>query len=297
MSSMNKLSDDKRARILNLLVEGMSMRAITRIEGVGINTVARLIDAAGEAAAMYHDENMRGIAGNRRVECDEVWAFVYAKARNVRRAKAAPEGAGDAWTFSAIDADSKLVVSYLVGGRDGMTAIDFMDDLRSRLENRPQISTDGLGAYREAVEGAFGGDVDYAQVIKEYGQLPGKEDERRYSPPVCTNIEKRRIEGAPDMELANTSYVERSNLTVRMGNRRFTRLTNAFSKKIEKHSAMVSLFFYHYNFCRIHKTLQVTPAMEAGVTDTLHDMHKLVALIDALSPAPKRPKKYRKRAA
>ena len=294
---MNKLSDDKRARILNLLVEGMSMRAITRIEGVGINTVARLIDAAGEAAAEYHDATVRGIAGNRRIECDEVWAFVYAKKRNVARAKAAPDGAGDAWTFSAIDAGSKLVVSYLVGNRDGMTAIDFMDDLRKRLEDRPQISTDGLGAYLEAVEGAFGGDVDYAQVIKEYGKDLAEEREHRYSPPVCTKIDKRRVEGNPDMKPANTSYVERSNLTVRMGNRRFTRLTNAFSKKIEKHSAMVSLFFYHYNFCRIHKTLQVTPAMEAGITDTLHDMHKLVALIDALAPAPKRPKKYRKRAA
>ena len=294
---MNKLSDDKRARILNLLVEGMSMRAITRIEGVGINTVARLIDAAGEAAAEYHDATVRGIAGNRRIECDEVWAFVYAKKRNVARAKAAPDGAGDAWTFSAIDAGSKLVVSYLVGNRDGMTAIDFMDDLRKRLEDRPQISTDGLGAYLEAVEGAFGGDVDYAQVIKEYGKDLAEEREHRYSPPVCTKIDKRRVEGNPDMKPANTSYVERSNLTVRMGNRRFTRLTNAFSKKIEKHSAMVSLFFYHYNFCRIHKTLQVTPAMEAGITDTLHDMHKLVALIDALAPAPKRPKKCRKRAA
>ncbi len=271
------------------------MRAITRLEGVGINTVARLIDAAGEAAAAYHDEHVRGIVGNRRIECDEVWAFVYAKARTVPRAKAAPRDAGDAWTFSAIDAESKLVVSYLVGDRDGQSAIEFMDDLRGRLEDRPQISTDGLKAYVEAIEGAFGGDVDFARVIKEYGK--DLDEERRYSPPVCTKVEKRRVEGNPDMRKANTSYVERHNLSVRMGNRRFTRLTNAFSKKIEKHSAMVNLFFLHYNFCRIHKTLRVTPAMEAGIETTLRDAEWIAELIAARAPKPNRPKTYRKRAA
>ena len=175
------------------------MRAITRVENVGINTVARMISAAGEACAAYHDEHVRGINGHRRIECDEVWAFVYAKKRAVPNAKAAPDGAGDAWTFSAIDARSKLVTSYLVGDRDGQSAIALMDDLRNRLEDRPQISTDGLKAYVEAIEGAFGGDVDFAQVIKEYGKLPGEDNERRYSPPVCTNIEKRRVEGNPDM--------------------------------------------------------------------------------------------------
>lgn len=238
------------------------MRAITRLEGVGINTVARLIDAAGEAAAAYHDEHVRGIGGNRRIECDEVWAFVYAKARTVPRAKAAPKDAGDAWTFSAIDANSKLVVSYLVGDRDGQSAIELMDDLRSRLEDRPQISTDGLSACVEAIEGAFGG----------------------------------RVEGDPDMRKANTSYVERHNLTMRMGNRRFTGLTNAFSKKIEKHSAMVSLFFLHYNFCRIHKTLRVTPAMEAGIETTARDTTWIAELIAARARKPNRPKKYRNRA-
>ena len=292
---MNKLSTKSRARILNMLVEGMSMRAITRIEGVGINTVARLIDAAGEAAAAYHDEHVRGIRGHRRIECDEAWAFVYAKERNVPFAKAAPEQAGDAWTFSALDADSKLVTSYLVGHRDGQSALALMDDLRSRLEDRPQVSTDGLAAYEGAVEGAFGGDVDFAQVIKQYGKVPGEDNERRYSPPVCTNIEKRRIEGNPDMRKANTSYVERSNLTMRMGNRRFTRLTNAFSKKIEKHAAMVNLFFLHYNFCRIHKTLRVTPAMEAGISSTLRDCEWIVSLIDARAAKPNRPKAYKKR--
>ena len=293
---MNKLSVARRAKILNLLVEGMSMRAITRVENVGINTVARLISAAGEACAVYHDEHVRGIKGHRRIECDEVWAFVYAKQRAVHRAKAAPAGSGDAWTFSAIDAQSKLVTSYLVGDRDGQSAIALMDDLRSRLEDRPQISTDGLKAYVEAIEGAFGGDVDFAQVIKEYGKLPGADNERRYSPPVCTSIEKRRVEGNPDLRKASTSYVERSNLTMRMGNRRFTRLTNGFSKNLDKHAAMVHLFFLHYNFCRIHKTLGVTPAMEAGITDTLRDMEWVVGLIDAQFPRPKRPAAYKKRA-
>ncbi|MDE0226328.1 MAG: IS1 family transposase [Gammaproteobacteria bacterium] len=294
---MNRLSIERQARIINLLCEGVSMRAITRLEGVGINTVARLIDAAGEAAAAYHDEHVRGIVGNRRIECDEVWAFVYAKAKNVRRAKSAPKNAGDAWTFSAIDADSKLAVSYLVGNRDGQTAIELMDDLRSRLEDRPQISTDGLSAYVEAIEGAFGGDVDFAQVIKEYGKDLDEERQHRYSPPVCTKIEKRRVEGDPDMKLANTSYVERSNLTMRMGNRRFTRLTNAFSKKLAKHAAMVNLFFLHYNFCRIHKTLRVTPAMEAGIETTVRDAKWIAELIAARAPKPNRPKKYRKKAA
>ena len=291
---MNKLSTAKRAKILNMLVEDMSMRSITRIENVGINTVARLIADAGEACAAYHDEHVRGINGHRRIECDEVWAFVYAKKANVADAVAAPEKAGDAWTFSALDADSKLIVSYLVGQRNGESAIDLMDDLRSRLEDRPLISTDGLKAYIEGVEGAFGGDVDFVQVITSYGVAP-KEDQRRYSPPVCTGIRKKVVEGRPNKKRSGTSYVERSNLTLRMGNRRFTRLTNAFSKNLDKHMAMVHLFFLHYNFCRIHKTLGVTPAMEAGVTDTLRDMSLIVGLIDARSKKPNRPKTYRKR--
>ena len=291
---MNKLSTTKRAQILSMLVEGMSMRSIIRITGVSINTVAKLLNDAGDACAAYHDEHMRGIRGHRRVECDEIWAFVYAKDRAVRHAKAAPEGAGDAWTFTAIDADAKLIVSYLVSGeRDGETALAFMDDLRSRLEDRPQVSTDGLSAYLGAVEGAFGGDVDFAQVIKAYGNEPGEDNERRYSPPVCTDIEKRRIEGNPDLRKANTSYVERHNLTMRMGMRRFTRLTNGFSKRVEKHVAMVSLYALHYNFCRIHKTLKVTPAMEAGLTSELRDMEWIVSLIDARALKPNRPKTYR----
>ena len=201
-----------------------------------------------------------------------------------------PDGAGDVWTFTAIDADAKLIVSYLVAGeRDGQTALAFMDDLRGRLDDRPQLSTDGLKVYTEAVEGAFGGDVDFAQVIKQYGKEPGEDNERRYSPPTCTGIEKRRIEGDPDMRKANTSYVERHNLSMRMGMRRFTRLTNAFSKRVEKHWAMVSLYTVHYNWCRIHKSLRVTPAMEIGLDTTVRDCEWIVSLIDARAPAPKRP--------
>ena len=293
---MNKLPSAKRVMILSMLVEGMSMRAISRTVGVSINTVTKMLVDAGEACAAYHNEHVRGIRGHRRIECDEIWAFVYAKEKAVATSKAAPDSAGDVWTFTALDADSKLITSYLVAGeRDGETALAFMDDLRGRLEDRPQLTTDGLIAYVGAVEGAFGGDVDFAQVIKQYGKEPGEDNERKYSPPVCTAIEKRRIEGDPDMRKANTSYVERQNLSMRMGMRRFTRLTNAFSKRVEKHWAMLSLYFLHYNFCRIHKTLRVTPAMEAGLTGDLRDVEWIVSLIDARAAKPNRPKTYRKR--
>ena len=195
---MNKLPTAKRTQILSMLIEEMSMPSITRITGVSINTVAKLLNDAGHACAAYHHEQVRGIRGHRRIECDEIWALVYAKERAVPHATAAPDGAGDAWTFTAIDADAKLILSYLVSGeRDGQTALAFMDDIRSRLENRPQLSTNGLVVYQEAVEGAFGGDVDFAQVIKQYGKESGEDNECRHSPPVCTDIEKRRIEGQP----------------------------------------------------------------------------------------------------
>jgi len=288
---MNRLSTKQRAQIVGMLVEGVSMRAITRITGVSINTVAKLLTDAGAACAAHHDRAVRGIRGRRHIQCDEVWAFVYAKERMVSRAKAAPEDAGNTWTWTAIDSESKVIVSYLVStDRDGQSALALMDDLRSRIEDRSQISTDGLSAYLEGIEGAFGGDVDYAQVIKEYGLEPEDARERRYSPaPGVTKCEKRRIEGFPDMDRANTSYVERSNLTVRMGNRRFTRLTNAFSKRREKHVAMLHLFFCHYNFCRIHTTLQVTPAQEAGLDPIARDYEWIVGLIDAHAPPPRKP--------
>jgi len=288
---MNKLTTKKRAQILSMLVEGMSMRSITRITGVSINTVAKLLADAGEACADVHDYKVRGIKGNRRIEADEIWSFCYAKERAVPSAGNAPEGAGDVWTWTAIDADSKLLLSYLVSNeRGGESALALMDDLRGRLLGRPQITTDGLRAYAEAVEESFGADVDYAQVIKNYGQsADGHSQERRYSPAVCTNIEKRKIQGNPDMCAANTSHVERHNLSMRMGMRRFTRLTNAFSKRIEKHAAMVSLFALLYNFCRIHTTIKVTPAMDAGLDHTVRDCEWIVGLIDERAQKPKKP--------
>ena len=283
---MNKLSTAKRVQILNMLVEGMSMRATSRVADVSINTVTKLMIDAGRACAAYHDETVRDVEA-RRIQCDEIWAFCYAKQKNVARAKAAPPEAGDVWTWTALDSDSKMILSWEVGDRSGATAIEFMDDLRARLANRVQLTTDGHSAYLEAVEGAFGEDVDYAQLIKIYGEAP--ETEARYSPPECIGARKRAVTGRPRRADVSTSHVERHNLTMRMGMRRFTRLTNAFSKRIENHLHMLSLYFVWYNFCRIHKTLKCSPAMAAGVTDTLRDMEWIVGLIDARAVAPKRP--------
>ena len=294
MFGMNKLSTNMRAMILNMLVEGMSMRSISRTVGVSINTVTKLMVEAGEACAAHHDETVRNVTA-RRIQCDEIWAFCYAKDKNVPRAKAAPLGAGDVWTWTAIDADSKMILSYEIGDRTGATAIEFMDDLRGRLANRVQLTTDGHKAYLEAVEGAFGGDVDFAQLVKLYGDSTGhKGHEKKYSPAECTGIKKRDVEGSPDAAHVSTSYVERQNLTMRMGMRRFTRLTNGFSKKLENHLLMLSLYFVHYNFVRIHKTLKCTPAMAAGVSATLRDMEWIVGLIDAQAAKPKRPVTYNK---
>lgn len=291
---MNKFPLHKRVMILSLLVEGSSMRSISRTVGVSINTVTKLLIEAGEACAAYHDATVRNVKATR-VECDEIWSFCYAKAKNVEAAKAAPDGAGDVWTWTAIEAESKMILAYEVGDRSGETAIEFMDDLRARLANRVQLTTDGHKAYLEAVEGAFGGDVDYAQLIKLYGDAPnaGKGAHRKYSPAECTGARKEVVQGSPDKALVSTSYVERQNLTMRMGMRRFTRLTNAFSKKIENHIHMLSLYFVHYNFVRIHKTLKMTPAMAAGVSTTLHDMEWIVGLIDARAPAPKKRGSYK----
>ena len=291
---MNTLPRHKKTLILKCLVECNSIRATSRLAEVSKNTVTKLLIDAGKACAAYQDEALRDLPC-RRIEVDEIWSFIYAKERNVPRAKSAPPEAGDVWTWTAICADTKIVPSWRIGDRSGMTAIDFMDDLRGRLSNRVQLSSDGHKAYLEAVEGAFGGDVDFAQVIKLYGKAPGVDDETRYSPAVCTSVEKRRIEGNPDMRLANTSYAERQNLTMRMSMRRFTRLTNAFSKKIENHGHAVALHFMHYNFCRIHQTLRVSPAMEAGVTDRLWNVGDIVELVETAAPRPNRPKTYGKR--
>lgn len=297
INGMNKMPTHKRAQILNMLVEGMSMRSVSRITGASINTVSKLLVDAGNACAEYHDRTVRGVSAER-VQCDEIWSFVAAKQKNVKTMKEPVQGAVDVdvdvWTWTAIDADSKLIISYLVGGRDGRFAAVFMDDVASRLANRVQLTTDGHKAYLEAVEGAFGADVDYAQLIKIYGAAPDS-SKGRYSPADCTGIKKIPVEGDPDEKHINTSYVERMNLNIRMGNRRFTRLTNAFSKKVDNHLHMLSLYFMHYNFCRIHKTLRVTPAMEAGISEVVHDMEWVVGLIDARAPKPGRPKSYKKK--
>src|SRR6056297_242463 len=292
---MNKLPTHKRVMILNMLIEGMSMRAVSRTVGVSINTVSKLLVEAGEACAAYHDETVRNVNAQR-VQCDEIWSFCYAKDKNVRTAKAAPEGAGDVWTWTAIEADSKMILSYEVGDRSGATAIEFMDDLCARLANRVQLTTDGHKAYLEAVEGAFGGDIDYAMLVKLYGEASGRKGhERKYSPAECVGARKELISGYPVREMVSTSHVERQNLSMRMGMRRFTRLTNGFSKKLENHLHMLSLYFVHYNFVRVYKSLRMTPAMAAGVSDTLHDMEWIVGLIDAQAPAPKKRGPYKKK--
>ena len=289
---MNKLSIQKRAMILNMLVEGVSMRATARLADVSFNTVKKLLIDAGTVCAELHDDLVQDVAASR-IQCDELWSFTYAKQKNVKTAKAAPAEAGDTWTWTALDSDSKLIVSWMVGGRDGEYAIALMDDLRSRLANRVQLTTDGHKAYLEAVEGAFGDDIDYAQLIKLYGDAP--EGQKRYSPATCVGTRKRRVTGSPVRKDVSTSYVERQNLTMRMHMRRFTRLTNAFSKKFEHHTHMVALYTVWYNFVRVHKTLRVTPAMAAGLSGTLRDMEWIVAEIDARAPKPNRPATYQKR--
>jgi len=246
----------------------------------------KLLEDAGKACATYHDATVRNVKATH-VQCDEIWSFCYAKDNNVATAKAAPDGAGDAWTWTAIDRDHKMILSFDVGDRSGATAIEFMDDLRARLANRVQLTTDGHRAYLEAVEGAFGGDVDYAMLVKICGEVGGKTAERKYSPAECTGARKEIISGHPINEMVSTSHVERQNLSMRMGMRRSTRLTDKFSKKLENHLHMLSLYFVHYNFVRIHKTLKMTPAMAAGVADTLHDMAWIAGIIDAAAPAPK----------
>jgi IS1 family transposase len=289
---MNKLDHAKRVQILAMLCEGSSMRSISRVADVSINTVSKLLVEAGEACLILHDETVRNVKASR-IQCDEIWSFCHAKAKNVATAKAAPEGAGDVWTWTAIDADSKLIVSYYVGDRSGESAMCLMDDLQARLANRVQLTTDGHKAYLEAVEGAFGGDVDFAQLVKLYGPTitaPG-----RYSPAECIGAKKQRVEGNPDIKHVSTSYVERQNLTMRMSMRRFTRLTNAFSKKLDNHIHALALYFVFYNFTRIHKTLRMSPAMAAGVTDRLWSLDDVIAKIDELAPAPKPRGPYKKK--
>jgi IS1 family transposase len=275
--AMNKLPTEKRAQALQMMAEGISLRAMTRLTGISRTTLIKLLEDAGQAFSEYMDKALVNLPC-KRLQVDEAWAFSYCKQKTVATAKAAPAGAGDIWTWVALDADTKLVASFYVGNRDGEAALDFMTDLAPRLANRVQLTSDGHKAYLNAVEEAFGNDVDYAQLVKIYGQAP--EGQRRYSPPECIGSQKHEVNGKPDRKHVSTSFVERQNLNIRMGNRRMTRLTNAFSKKAENHAHMMAIYFMHYNFVRIHQTLKITPAMAAGVTPKLWEMSDLVTVLE-----------------
>jgi IS1 family transposase len=293
---MNKLDREARSKILHLLCEGNSIRAVTRLTGASKNTVIKLMVEAGEACADYHDKHVRNLTC-KRVQVDEIWSFVYSKQANAPTTKSKIEGR---WTWTAIDADTKLMVSWYVGRRDGEAAFDFMCDLKDRLANRIQLTSDGHKTYLEAVAGSFGSEVDYAQLVKLYGQSaegPRGSAERRYSPAICTGARKVKVFGEPEREHVSTSFAERQNLNMRMHMRRFTRLTNAFSKKVENHAHNVALFTTYYNFVRIHKTLRVTPAMAAGVTDRLWEIGDIVALVEANDAKAGKRGPYKKQAA
>lgn len=278
---MNCLSTTKRTQVIAALVEGNSINATCRMLGVGKHTVLRLLVDAGCACAAYHHSHVRGLHV-RRLQADEIWSFVGAKRKNVSPEQEA-DGWGDSWTWTAIDADTKLIVTYHIGDRSKAAAYEFMQDCAERIVGRPQITTDALRHYLTAVENAFGADVDYAVLHKIFG-APTDADQRRYSPATCIGCDMKVVSGDPDPKHVSTSYVERQNLTMRMSMRRFTRLTNGFSKKFENHCHQVALYFFHYNFCRVHKTLRVTPAMEAGLTDHIWTLEELCGLLPERKP-------------
>jgi len=276
--NMNRLDTQTRVRILSALVEGVSLRAITRMVGVSLNTVSKFLTDFGPLCEAYHDENVRGVSAER-VQADEIWAFCYAKDKNLPAKMRGMPGVGSVWTWTAIDSDTKLMISWMVGDRDAECAGRFMKDLAHRITTRCQLTTDGHGVYERAVVDAFGWQIDYAQLVKLYG--PSRETEARYSPCECIGAKPIPVIGRPVKEDISTSHVERQNLTMRMGMRRFTRLTNGFSKKLDNHRAAVAIHFMHYNFARVHKTLRVTPAMEAGLADHVWTMEELVGLMEA----------------
>lgn len=287
LRDMNKLPIEKRVQIINLLVEGNSLRSTSRIADVSINTVTKLLVEVGQACQLFHDETVRNVAA-RRVQCDEIWSFVYSKEKNKPQDV---EGAGDAWTFVGIDSDTKLVISWLLGDRDIETAAFFMKDIAERIHGRVQLTTDGLRAYVQAVDAAFPTDdeIDFAQLVKIYGPESGcSNNERKYSPAECTGSKKTVIYGMPDEKFISTSHIERQNLTMRMHMRRFTRLTNGFSKKIENHGYAIALHFVYYNFVKQHKTLRVTPAMAAGITKRFMSIEDIVNLVVEEAPKKKR---------
>jgi len=277
---MNKLSINRQAQIIKVLCEGNSIRSTARITDSSINTVVKLLREVGAACLDYQDKVMHNLT-SKKLQCDEIWSFVYAKEKNIPESHNGEFGYGDVWTFTAIDADTKLIPSWFVGHRDVDCTKDFISDLKARLANRVQLTTDGHKMYLEAVEHAFGSEIDYAMLVKLYGQ--DIEGEKRYSPAKCIGADKHVIQGNPDKDLISTSYVERQNLTMRMSMRRFTRLTNAFSKKLENHVLALALYFMHYNFVRPHKTLANpyprTPAMAAGLTNHIWTFEEIVNLI------------------
>lgn len=292
---MNKLPLAKRVQILSMLCEGSSCRSISRVADVSLNTVYKILIDAGKACVAFHDKTVRNVA-SKRVQCDEAWSFCYAKQKNVATAKRKDLAYGDVWTWTALDSDTKLILTWKVGGRDASYALALMDDLRQRLSTRIQLTTDGHRAYLEAVEEAFGADIDYGMLVKLYGaETHGQGHERKYSPSECIGARKDTSTGNPDPAHISTSHTERHNLTMRMSMRRFTRLTNAFSKKVENHCHALALYFVFYNFVRVHKTLRVTPAMAAGVTDRLWSFEDIVAMIDAAEGEPKKRGPYKPR--
>jgi IS1 family transposase len=276
---MNQLTNEKRVRVIAALVEGNSIRSTVRMTGVAKNTVVKLLCDIGQACERYHDKIMVNLPC-KRLQVDEIWTFCYAKEKNLPEAFKGQFGYGDVWTWTAIDADTKLIPQWLVGLRDAEWANAFISDLAYRLRNRVQLTSDGLKCYLNAVEEAFGGDIDYATLVKTYGKPPEEEVSHRYSPSDVVGCQLAVIQGNPDPRHISTSYVERQNLTMRMSMRRFTRLTNGFSKKVENLGYAVALYFTYYNFCRIHQTLRVTPAMEAKIADHVWELDELVGLID-----------------
>jgi IS1 family transposase len=273
---MNKMPLERRAQIVAMMVEGMSIRAISRMTQASKNTIVKLLEDAGPACLEYQDKTLRNLT-TKRVQADEIWSFVYSKQKNVPQDRRGQFGYGDVWTWTALDSDSKLIICWYLGRRDADAAYAFMNDLADRLTNRIQLTTDGHHAFLSAVDAAFDRQIDYAMLVKKYGAAP--ESEKRYSPPICLGADKTEIRGLPGPEHIGTSYVERQNLSMRMGMRRFTRLTNAFSKKLENHMHALSIYFMHYNFVRTHQTLRCTPAMQAGVSDRPWDLNDIVAAV------------------
>ena len=292
MVSMNSLDSKKRAQVVAALVEGNSIRATVRMTGVAKNTIVKLLADLGMACAEYQDKAFQNLTC-KKIQCDEIWSFVGAKAKNVPEDRKDEFGYGDVWTWVSMDADTKLVPCWLVGPRNTEAAMEFIHDLASRLSNRVQLTTDGHKPYLEAVESAFGGEIQYAQLVKIYGASPSRQDQIKYSPADCLGCKKVVVTGDPLLKDVSTSYIERQNLTMRMSMRRFTRLTNGFSKKVENHAHAIALHYMYYNFVRIHKSLRCTPAMAAGVTSKLWEIEDIVALLPETETKPRGP--YKKR--